>query len=71
MKKKNILAHNINSIISDTFIDINDKLHSGEYVDTTYSGSTCVSVIYTPEKLITANVGDSRAVVGKYTNQSK
>jgi serine/threonine protein phosphatase PrpC len=33
-----------------------------------FSGSTCVSLIYTPEKVICANVGDSRAVLGKYVN---
>ena len=32
------------------------------------SGSTCVSLIYTPSKIITANVGDSRAFMGKLTN---
>ena len=32
------------------------------------SGSTCVSLIYTPYKIITANVGDSRAIMGKQIN---
>jgi serine/threonine protein phosphatase PrpC len=47
------------------------KLHTNDIVDTTFSGSTCVSLIYTPEKIITANVGDSRAVLGKFKNDSK
>lgn len=64
-KNKNVNIHNVNSIITEVFVDTNNKLLSGEIVDTTFSGSTCVSLIYTPEKLITANVGDSRAVIGK------
>lgn len=35
-----------------------------------FSGSTCVSIIYNTDKLICANVGDSRAVIGRYTNES-
>lgn len=37
----------------------------GEPFDTDYSGTTCVSVYVTPEALITANVGDSRAILGR------
>lgn len=37
-------------------------------VDTNFSGSTCVSLIYTPTKLTTINVGDSRAVIGRQVN---
>jgi len=33
-----------------------------------YSGSTCVTVFYTPQKLMCANVGDSRAIVGRFVN---
>lgn len=64
-KNKNVLQHNINPILEEVFKDSNLKLSTGEIVDTTFSGSTCVTVIYTPEKLICANVGDSRAVIGK------
>ena len=52
-------------------LDINYKFHTDEIVDTTFSGSTCVSCIYTPEKIITANVGDSRAVIGRCVNGGK
>ncbi len=67
-KNKNILSQNVHSIIEDVFLDINYKFHTDEIVDTTFSGSTCVSCIYTPEKIITANVGDSRAVIGRCVN---
>lgn len=65
-KNKNVSIHNVNNIITEVFVDTNNKLLSGDIVDTTFSGSTCVSLIYTPEKVITANVGDSRAVLGRF-----
>ena len=34
----------------------------------TYSGSTCSSLIFSPEKIISINVGDSRCVLGKCVN---
>lgn len=70
-KNKNVNIHNVNNILTDIFVDTNNKLLSGEIVDTTFSGSTCVSLIFTPEKVITANVGDSRAVLGKFKDGGK
>lgn len=61
----------IESIIEEAFLEMNFYLHTSETIDTLYSGSTCVSLVYTPEKLICANVGDSRAVLGKFRNGSK
>lgn len=66
--KKNIITDDISSIIKDTFTSINSKLTSFEMINSLLSGSTCVSMIYTPYKLITANVGDSRAIMGKHIN---
>ena len=40
-------------------------------IDSDLSGSTCVSVIYTPKKLIIANIGDSRCVLGKCIEPEK
>jgi serine/threonine protein phosphatase PrpC len=70
-KNKNVNIHNVNNILTEIFVDTNNKLLSGEIVDTTFSGSTCVSLIFTPEKVITANVGDSRAVLGKFKDGGK
>ncbi len=61
----------IDTIIEETFLEINFNLHTSETIDTLYSGSTCVSLIYSPEKLVCANVGDSRAVLGKFRDGSK
>lgn len=66
--KKDINRDDLSDIIKETFYDVNMKLTSYEMINSLLSGSTCVSVIYTPQKLITANVGDSRAIMGKYIN---
>ena len=71
-KNKNILTDNISDIITEIFIKENTKLISNEMINSMLSGSTCVSVIYTPIKLITANVGDSRIILGKFNkNENK
>jgi serine/threonine protein phosphatase PrpC len=61
---KSVTQTSIKEIIQDAFLSINMKLFNDTKVDTAFSGSTCVSVIYTGNKLICANVGDSRAVLG-------
>jgi serine/threonine protein phosphatase PrpC len=61
---------NINKIIEEIFLGINSRLFNDANIDTNFSGSTCVSVIYTQEKLLCANVGDSRAVLGRYVDGS-
>ena len=53
-------------VILSTFVATNIDMTEDERVDSTYSGSTCVSLFYTPSKLICANVGDSRCVIGKF-----
>jgi serine/threonine protein phosphatase PrpC len=63
------MTDNINSILVDTFLDINSKLHKSQSLDTSFSGSTCCSMILTPEKVLTANVGDSRAVIGRLVDR--
>ena len=64
--KVDILKDDISSIITDVFVQENTKLISNEMINSMLSGSTCVSTIYTPIKLITANVGDSRIILGKF-----
>ena len=69
---KNLLTTNINekneinNIICNTFLQCNEQLIENENINSTFSGTTCVSLIYTPSKLIVPNIGDSRAVLGKY-----
>ena len=68
LKHRNILTETekAHEIIKETFIIANDKLVENPNIDSIFSGSTCVSVIYTPEKLICPNIGDSRAVLARY-----
>ena len=61
----------IYNLIGETFIKVNEKLISNESINSIFSGTTCVSVIYTPIKLICANIGDSRAVLGRFDNNLK
>lgn len=62
---------NFTKIFERSFQVTNVKLKNDVYVDSSLSGSTCVSVLYKGDKLICANVGDSRAVVGKCVDGSK
>ena len=57
-------------IILSTFTSTNVEMTEDERVDSTYSGSTCVSLFYTPSKAICANVGDSRCVIGKFDGKN-
>lgn len=59
-----------NYIIEQVFLNVNFKLFNDSYIDTTFSGSTCVTVICTNDSLICANIGDSRAVLGRNINGS-
>ena len=61
----------IYNTIGETFIKVNEKLINNESINSIFSGTTCVSVIYTPIRLICANIGDSRAVIGKYDKNLK
>ena len=75
--KKNLLTTNItekneiNNIICNTFLQCNEQLIENENINSTFSGTTCVSLIYTPSKLIVPNIGDSRAVLGRYNISNK
>jgi serine/threonine protein phosphatase PrpC len=77
LKNCNLMTENekerekIHQIIKETFIIANEKLVDNEEINSLFSGSTCVSVIYTPEKLIVPNIGDSRAVLGRLINKDK
>ena len=73
LKGKNILTDtkNVHEIIKEIFIMVNNLLVDNDNINSLFSGTTCVSVIYTPERLIVPNIGDSRAVLGRYDFNTK
>ena len=64
-KNLNVQNDNLTEVITETFIKENENLLKNPNIDTNLSGTTCVSLIYTPKKLIIANIGDSRVILGK------
>ena len=68
LKQKNLdlLKDDLSPTIKECFIQENQNLLNNHQIDSDLSGTTCISVIYTPKKLIIANIGDSRCVLGKY-----
>ena len=55
----------ISRIITHIYQITNKAMNEDERIDSSQSGSTCVSIIFTPQKLFCINVGDSRCVLGK------
>ena len=66
-QKLDLNKDDLSKILIDTFIKENNSLLRNKQIDSDLSGSTCVSLIYTPQKLIIANVGDSRCILGSQT----
>lgn len=66
LKKLDLNTDSLEETIIKAFSMENNSLLRKCQIDSNLSGSTCVSVIYSPYKLIVANLGDSRCVLGKY-----
>ena len=60
----------ISDIISLTFVQTNINIVNDDNVESTFSGTTCSSLIFCPTKIISANVGDSRCVLGKFDGKN-
>ena len=60
----------ISNLTSLTFVQTNINIVNDDNVDSTFSGTTCSSLIFCPTKIISANVGDSRCVVGKFDGKN-
>ena len=58
---------NNDSIINE-FKKINQEIYSNSNMESDMAGTTVVSVILTPEKMMCVNLGDSRAAIFKYEN---
>ena len=57
-----------NENITQAFLSINNSLVEESKIDCSLSGSTCCSLIISPDKITSANLGDSRAVLGRLEN---
>jgi len=71
--KSNIYDNNnlLYNAIKDSFLQINYQLNYNSNIDINFSGSTCISVLFSYNQIITANVGDSRAIRGQYLPKNK
>ncbi len=54
--------------IISSFKQINDKISLSPNLDSVFSGSTCCSLLIYPNKIISCNLGDSRAILGIWNN---
>ena len=59
----------LSDIFQETFIQTNSALNEDERIDSSFSGSTCVSILFTPTRICCINVGDSRSIIGKFNGQ--
>ena len=56
----------LSSLFQETFVQTNISLNDDERIDSSFSGSTCVSLLFTPTRIFCINVGDSRCIIGKF-----
>ena len=62
----NFLRDNSDEAIISGFITTNNTLINNSKIDCSLSGSTCTTLIINLDKIICANLGDSRAVLARY-----
>jgi serine/threonine protein phosphatase PrpC len=66
------LPHYLNELtdesIKNAYLTIHNYLQKEKKMDSTLSGTTCTSILVSPNKVICANVGDSRAILSRYEN---
>ena len=68
LKRGFLKPEEYNKVIVDIFHKVNYNVFNLLDSDTSFSGSTCVSLIYNIDSLICANVGDSRCTIGRKFN---
>ena len=56
----------LSTLFQETFVQTNASLNEDERIDSSFSGSTCVTLLFTPTRICCVNVGDSRCIIGKY-----
>ena len=58
-------------LFKDCFLLMDSKLTNNKSIDIELSGTTCVSLLFCDNRIISANVGDSRAIKGQYNISNK
>ena len=56
-------------LFKDCFLLMDSRLKDNKSIDIELSGTTCVSLLFCNNKIISANVGDSRAIKGQYNSK--
>ena len=56
----------LSTLFQETYVQTNLSLNEDERIDSSFSGSTCVSLLFTPTRICCINVGDSRCIIGKF-----
>ncbi len=64
MNQEQIKAY-FSEICKQSFNIANKKLISNKNIDTSLSGSTCMSVLFYQNLIVSVNLGDSRGIIGK------
>ena len=67
-KLPNAIQDLSNENITEAFKKINKEIYSNSKMDSNMSGTTVVSLILTPNNIISVNLGDSRASLFRYEN---
>ena len=58
-------------LFKNCFLTMDSKLNNNKSIDIELSGTTCVSLLFCENRIISANVGDSRAIKGYYDTKKK
>jgi len=58
-------------LFKDSFLLMQSKLSENKSIDIELSGTTCVSLLFCSDRIISSNVGDSRAIKGFYSLETK
>jgi len=56
-------------LFKDCFLLMDTKLNENKSIDIELSGTTCVSLLFCENRIISANVGDSRAIKGYFNSR--
>lgn len=59
-------SNEVKESLAKSFAFSNQKLYTDSGLDIYFSGSTCVTILIVGNKVFCANVGDSRAVLGRF-----